>query len=1185
MCEWQEINNKMLDSLNHTATRLPSSSDFVDTSIGSFHGPTLVKSVAKGDVPAVSSMRQKRRSSGTHNVANGHYVKRRFAKQQQDNIPAHFLDCNSIPSTPGNRPSMSRAQSSNKCVSDRTPRTSNSYVASTAPASPYCCSLKSSNNNGDLVSKVGNDGRQSQAGSTFKFPLQQSYRYKLSQTKNIAYSGESQASVGDSGANTGAGGDNSNTSDNYSSNPRNNERDSSPKNNDNSNTENSSNGEDNNRNNKENDDTTKGNVPSVAVLNKKSSQALVQKLQDIYKVIVKQEIELQERCSQLTNSQTTELKQLWAIYRVNSDLINNYVTFITSALLPSQSDQDLVIGQEIVEIYRIERRLWVYGTITFLDVLKNFSNFMDPEVCAQFITHAFISISNMLADIPARYAIPWYQRLGDLSRMAIALYPSSFIDWKLSAEYWYTEAMKFTYGHGKLYYHMSTVQQNTLEAFVNLGKSVFCQDTFIPSQQYMQLVIDNIYQRAFVERNNGNHRNSQLIEYLKHSEVMLLPSFQQSTDLHPVVLLYFRDKFGLDANENNVFETRRMFCQNQDQLKYFFRHGPAFAESHILQLIGFGDPKNPFALLLDLPKNLKERKDRKEKRKAKSPPAAESSSTMAIDEEDSDRFLHEVAEQDFFENVETLKSSQLFPPSLEIWNYSLRFLNITSMNCSMLVLKKFLEGPMVVALPHLLPWCYFIIALALKVERISDKASRDFWIEFINRIFPWNTIVNFLNMLIAYLLDNRCEPVSIGSVYASPEPSLDELIEHFNENEDLPEVWKCWGTLWFDVICNKDRSQVETYESVGIKDHMLLDAPIDGIGFDQDDEKGQKFCKRAYRVLYLFRAITKRFDLRIVSTSATQIHCRHQEAPDSSFRSFCFKLDDSKSSETDLSILYGTIEQMESTSAINSDMHTAPSLSVIEGDSIFDYVGYKPLNVGFSCYDRSGEFISSSLYTCGCEVTQDHNSDKRTESPLQNSSEHELFGEAIQQSMNGGGFKLQSGPCSMNERDTHFVLDATTWLRHFAHVYKLASNDVLQFAICLTTFQELRFLRKSKDENVVEAATRAVITVRQLYSENRILPLRFTGNVATHIEEHLEFEEQITWRSHVDEFVFEAIGKAQDRLSTTPSQPAQLQRVVLVTDDANMRRKAQNHGITTFTTKFVFALTSAIGYDKKICTN
>lgn len=208
---------------------------------------------------------------------------------------------------------------------------------------------------------------------------------------------------------------------------------------------------------------------------------------------------------------------------------------------------------------------------------------MDPEVCCQFITHVFISISNMLGDMPQKFATPWLERLGDLSRMAIALYPSGFIDWKLSAEHWYTQALSHIFGHGKLYYHMSTVQQNTLEAFVNLGKSVFCRDTFIPSQQYMQLVIDNIYQRAFAERNGGNQRNSLMVEYLKHSEVMLLSSFLESPELQKVVLSFFQNKFGISSNNTDYFSHQAIFLQDGERTKYFFRHAPAFAESHILQ--------------------------------------------------------------------------------------------------------------------------------------------------------------------------------------------------------------------------------------------------------------------------------------------------------------------------------------------------------------------------------------------------------------------------------------------------------------------------------------------------------------------------------------------------------------------------------------------------------------------------
>lgn len=1203
--------------------------------------------------------RQKRHSSNPYAYINAQFAKRRLAKQD-DNVDTIFLDnlryntvnCNSTPNTP-TKAAVSRIPSVSANAIQDTPQSTNSYLADNTPASPYYHLLHNSTSSPDLLPKAtGGNGCKNLRFTEKKVPnptqsisiTSTPYIYQESfvpREESVFiepvndYSNKSQSIIPplltahgngeDSQINQDPTIDNSSldTENNVDHQFNNTENDNNGENgaeNSNESDQNNCN-ENNNNENGNNENNNDGNVPPVSVPPKRSSQALVQKLQDIYKIIVKQEIELQERCSQLTTSQTTELKNLWTIYRINSELINNYVTFITTALLPSQSEQDLLIGQEIVEIYRIERRLWVYGTITFLDVLKNFSNFMDPEVCSQFITHVFISISNMLADIPPKYAIPWLQRLGDLSRMAIALYPSGFIDWKLSAEYWYTEAMKFTYSHGKLYYHMSTVQQNTLEAFVNLGKSVFCQDTFIPSQQYMQLVIDNIYQRAFVERNNGNHRNTQLIEYLKHSEVMLLPSFLESKDLQEVVLLYFRVKFGLDSNEVDIFRTQQMFQQNPDQLKYFFRHAPAFAESHILQLAGFGDPKNPFALLFELPKFLKERRDKKEKRKSRASPLIETSSTMGLDEDEDEELQLNMSANEFFENIDSLKSANIFPASLHVWQESLKYINMTSMKCSMVVLQKFLQGSLVVALPHLLPWCYFIIAVALKVERLNDEGSREFWMEFLNRIFPWDTMVSFLNVLMAYILDNDSNSWQLNSLCDQySQMSLQDLLELFNENEELPEVWKCWGTLWFDAICNKDQIHVDSYKSAGIKDHMFLDTPIDGIGFDHRDETGEKFCERACRAILLFRGIAQRFKLGISLSFNASVYCRRDDVASNHFlRSFSFKLgrnaEFTGGQNADLSILRNTVEVFETGNWVNIDIDAIPMLSVVEHESIFDYEGYKRLYPDYCSYDKSGEFISTSLYTSlsadninnqnmsNSNINHGDNQESTRITKDKSAAEEKyLFEKCVEPGSNRGhsdnSFQLDDPMCQMNARDTYFVLDATSWLRHFGHVYKLATNKVLKFAICLTTFQELRFLRKSKDENVVEAATRAIITVRQLYSEKNILPLRFTGNVATHIEEHLEFEEQITWRSHVDEFVIEAVMKAQDKFEELSSSESkeEMQDVtnmnvehfnyaVLITDDGNMRKKAQDQGIRTFSTRFVFSICNAIGLEKSVCTN
>ena len=1053
---------------------------------------------------------------------------------------------------------------------------------------------------------------------------------------------------------------NNNNTNNNASIPQDTNNGSSYPNDNNSNTNSNGGGDlpqDSNNNGDSNNNNNNGSSGSGSnSVSKKSGQALVQKLQDIYKLIVKQEIELQDRCAQLTTSQTTDLKNLWTIYKINIDLINNYTTFITTALLPSQSQQDILIGEEIIEIYRIERRLWVYGTITFLDVLKNFSNFMDPDVCSQFITHVFISLSTMLIDIPAKHSIPWLQRLGDLSRMAIALYPSGFIDWKLSAEYWYLEAMKFTYGHGKLYYHMSTVQQNTLEAFVNLGKSVFCQDTFTPSQQYMQLVIDNIYQRTFVDRtNNGNIRNSDLIDYLKHSEVMLLPTFLENVELQRVVLNYFQDKFGIDYNENNIFQTRQMFTQIPSSLRFFFRHAPAFAESHILQVLGFGDPKNPFAILFDLPKYLKERKDKKDKSKSKSTdtstvPDANGPGSMPTTSGNSpqqgnplvedfgsglslDAVSVRLATQQYFDNIESLKEP-IKKADIYVWIRSLDYINLTSLKCSMIVLKKFLHGPLMIALPHLIPWAYFVIAISTKVRDTfeDDEDSVKFWRILSKRLLPWNTVTSFLNVLIAYTLDNYDTTPEIEEMckkYDSFE-DLDSLVEYFNQNEELPEVWKCWGTLWYDVIGDKSSLRADNFKDLGIKDHMFLDLPIDGIDFDTSDEMGAKFWKRALRIIFLFRGIASEFDIGLDVSHEASVHCRNEKVPaDHVLRCFAFKLGPYTESTSDR--FNEVFPLSESPSAVNADFSAQPSLSVIDGESIFDYPGYKKLYPNGESFDKNGDVISSSLYTSyntatgtgvnGSTMPGGVNAPDLNQSELSKTNSATsanmqqqypgvldtsnvfadeeswftkyMYGRntfadtpSLVQPFTAGSADQLADVISKGQ--THFVFDATSWLRHFAHIYKLATNGVLRFAVCLTTFQELRFLRKSKDENVVEAAARAIITMRQLYREGKLLPLRFTGNIAADIEEHLEVEEQITWRSHVDEFVIEAVMKAQGKFCESQAAKGVTRRfsyVVLVTDDATMARKAKDQGVMTFSTHFVFALCTRMGVEQNVCTN
>lgn len=1016
----------------------------------------------------------------------------------------------------------------------------------------------------------------------------------------------------------------------------------------------------------------------------KSTQALIAKLQDIYKTILVQEVELQNYCSAITVSQTTDLKKIYAVYKINVDLVNNYVIFITTALLPSQSQTDLLIGQEIIDVYKIERRLWVYGTITFLDVLKHFSKFMDPEICCQFIIHVFISIANMSDYIPKRFSIPWLSRLGDLSRMATALYPPGSIDWKLSAEYWYSEAMKYTYGVGKLYYHMATVQQNSLAAFINLGKSVFCRDAFVPTQQYLQLVIDNIYQRAYISRGDDSSSNVQILDYLKHNEIMVLPNFMENFELQRMAYVFFSEKFGKDFVGNNFFDTRSMFIQNLESLKFYFRHSPLFAQAHILQMVGYGNIGNAFALLYELPKFIKENELSKQKKKSKL-----SSDDMSVDNPsfpDYERGIQDVDE--YFNKLENIDIPYKVPANADIWIRSLQYTNTTGIFCGMMVLQKFLQGPLVTALPHLLPWAYFLISVALRVETLKDLDSQYFWKLFIRRIFPWNTIVNFLNVLIAYLKDNSevCAIVNqLCETYS--EITLEEILVNISEIEELPEIWGCWGSLWFDTIYNKSDTSYDSFKSAGIKDVKFLDAPFDGIVFDEEDDNGNKFWKRACRILFLFKGYAEKFDngLRLATCESLD----HSSGP-SIFQpnaqkkkniNFVFKLDstydilpiDEQSNKyfEIYSLFAEKLPSFEKISENNMILDAVPQLSVIDGESIFDYVGYKRLLPCYYYYDKNGNVIKGSIYSnweafnqlggdfkpkrensssfiidglddsknfeirekrlfskylacdenqkCTSNVLNGINSDGDNRGNEDNDTEEESGSDILSTNTNVTNQRdldriflstKINGEMRVAYDSTYFIFDATTWLRHFAHIYKLAYSGLLNFVICLTTFQELRFLRRSRDENVMEAATRAVIVIRQLYRLKKVIPLRFNGKLATHIEEHLEFEEQITWRSHVNEFVIEAVVKSQENktfsalpsnnsdendneLVNSPETNANDQDTkrknsvlsVLVTDDRNMDSKAKERGIRTCSTRFIFSICNQLGMKYGICTN
>ena len=227
------------------------------------------------------------------------------------------------------------------------------------------------------------------------------------------------------------------------------------------------------------------------------------------------------------------------------------------------------------------------------------------------------------------------------------------------------------------------------------------------------------------------------------------------------------------------------FAKIQNHCVIIFRHAPAFAESQLLQLIGFGNPKNPFALLFQLPKYLKLKKDKREKKRSE---ATETSSYT-------DPFDVQISSESYFQNIDALNSSfNDIPTNLNIWLDSLNHINMTSIQCSIHVLTKFLHAPLVVALPHFLTWLHFIVAILKKLEMVNSKQVVAFWIHFLRRTMPWNSIVTLGNVLVCYMLDNL-HPFLKKELEKFYSLELDDLIEYYNENENLPGDLEMLGNI------------------------------------------------------------------------------------------------------------------------------------------------------------------------------------------------------------------------------------------------------------------------------------------------------------------------------------------------------------------------------------------------------
>lgn len=346
-------------------------------------------------------------------------------------------------------------------------------------------------------------------------------------------------------------------------------------------------------------------------------------------------------------------------YLNNLELLDAYYDFVLYLLRGGGTSADggvlarakllnsIFLGYQVLQVYKISRRLWIYGIINLLENMKNIIQVvlvlpplfqdlaqakgsakqaraniasLDNELCANFVLHCFLLLSTLVEmnnnltieidqdpgacddaaeDIAkvhqtvlliADFQNWWYEKIADLLRMLIALYPSTSIDWESLAEYWYLKAISGSSGHGKIYYHLATVQQPTpekntpwadqnvndvsLESLFYLGKSVFARDCFVPTGHYLRLVLDQmlsnlrvlsygLYESALLHLTCGNGTvlvdknkvtaadnilNWELIIllYIRISRALLLNNFNSAPELVRLVSTFSRTFGSID---------------------------------------------------------------------------------------------------------------------------------------------------------------------------------------------------------------------------------------------------------------------------------------------------------------------------------------------------------------------------------------------------------------------------------------------------------------------------------------------------------------------------------------------------------------------------------------------------------------------------------------------------------------
>ncbi|CAI8493124.1 unnamed protein product [Pichia kudriavzevii] len=493
--------------------------------------------------------------------------------------------------------------------------------------------------------------------------------------------------------------------------------------------------------------------------------------------------------------------------------------FLLYALSPTSKRT----GKPLVSNYRILKRMWVYGIVAFLEVLKNVvAIFVEHEVCACFVNYSF-NIISCLIDPELGIESWWAEKLGDLSRMAIALYPVRYMDWKMSSISWYQEAIKTQYGHGKIYYHMCSVELDNLEALMLIGKGVNCRDPFVPTQQYFRMIVDNVCS----QRNMLTSIEMAMIDFVKIHKILLLPTYSINQEMINIVS-HYSSNFGVDSNNIDFFQVRpdSITPDINEKITFWYQKGANFALSNIYHLMGFGVCSNPFAKLFDLLDALKERKDKKDRREKRRRSRSDSNNNTNNNNNmdnsvEANKLKSDTNDPEYVVNATANKLDE------KSWFLLLEHTNKGVIELSMKMLKQYLSGPVQTSSPHAIVWLYFLISVCESVKIYPQ--SKPMFYKLLQAIFPWKVLVLYLNDVLCVV---RSVPeirlrykTFLTQIHENKDRNNHLFFEMFGNNETLWEVWKCWGSLWFDRISPKgDYTNVcET----GIKND-IFDVPLSG---------------------------------------------------------------------------------------------------------------------------------------------------------------------------------------------------------------------------------------------------------------------------------------------------------------------------------------------------------------------